>query len=64
MRDYIYLFIFGSIGSSFLSVGFLSLQRAGATLHCGAWASHGGDFFCCGGRALGMWASVVVAHGL
>ena len=41
-------------------------------LHCCAWAfsscgeraSHGGGFSCCGARALGAWASVVVAHGL
>ena len=27
-------------------------------------ASHRGGFSCCGARALGVWASVVVAHGL
>ena len=31
---------------------------------CGAQASHCGGFFCCGARALGMRASVVVACGL
>ena len=31
------------------------------TLLCGAWASHCGGFSCCGARALGAWASVVVA---
>ena len=36
----------------------------GATLHCGAGASHCGNFSCCGARALGVWASVVVARGL
>ena len=35
----------------------------GATLPCGAWASHCGGFSC-GARALGTRASVVVAHGL
>ena len=40
------------------------MRRAGATLRCGAWASHCGGFFCCGARALGAQASVVVAHGL
>ena len=35
-----------------------------ATLRCGAWASHCGGFSCCGARALGAGASVVVAHGL
>ena len=43
---FIYLFIFGCIGSSLLHVGFLQLRRAGATLPCGAWASH------CGGVSL------------
>ena len=33
------------------------------TLHCGAWASHCSGFSCCGARALGAWASVVVARG-
>ena len=32
-------------------------------LHCSARASHCGGF-CCGAQALGMRASVVVAHGL
>ena len=36
----------------------------GATLPCGARASHCGGFSCCGARALGARASVVVAHGL
>ena len=33
-------------------------------LRCGARASHCGGFSCCGARALGSWASVVVARGL
>ena len=36
----------------------------GATLCCGARASHCGGFSCCRARALGVWPSVVVAHGL
>ena len=40
------------------------LLIAGATLHCGTWASHCGGFSCCGARALGTQASVVVARGL
>ena len=36
----------------------------GATLRCGAQASHRGGFSCCGARALGVWASVVVVCGL
>ena len=61
---FIQLFIFGFIGSSLLHVGFLSLQLVGATLRCGARASHCGGFSCCGAQALGARASVVVAHGL
>ena len=57
----IYLFIFGCFGSLLLRMGFLQLQRAGATLCCGARASHCGGFSCCGAQALGAWASVVVA---
>ena len=36
----------------------------GATLCCGAWASHCGGFSCRGARALGAQASVVMACGL
>ena len=57
-------FIFGCVGSQLLPVGFLQLRRAEATLRCGAWASHCGGFSCCGARALGARASVVVARGL
>ena len=35
----------------------------GATLHCGAQASHCNGFSCCRAQALGTWASVVVARG-
>ena len=58
------LFIFGCIGSSLLRAGFLQLLQAGATLRCGARASHCGGFSCCGAWALGTQASVVVVHGL
>ena len=37
---------------------------SGATLRCGAWASHCSGFSCWRSRALGTQASVVVAHGL
>ena len=57
-------FIFGCVGSLLLCAGFLWLRRAGATLRCGAQASHCGGFSCCGARALGVQASVVVARGL
>ena len=60
---FVFLF-FGCVGSLLLSTGFLQLWRAGATIRCGAQASHCGGFSCCGARALGAWASVVVAHGL
>ena len=56
--------IFGCVGSSFLCAGFLQLWRAGATLRCGAWVSRCRGFPCCGAQALGVRASVVVAHGL
>ena len=43
----------------------LSLAAAsGATLRCGARASHCSGFSCCGARALGAQALVVVVHGL
>ena len=49
----------------FVAMHGLSLfARAGATLHCSARASHCGGFSCCGARALGARASVVVAHRL
>ena len=57
-------FFFGCVGSSLLHAGFLWLQRVGATVRCGVWASHCGGFSCCRARALGTRASVVVAHGL
>ena len=43
---------------------FLSLCQVGATLCCGAWASHCCGFPCCGARALGTRASAVAAHRL
>ena len=58
---FIYLFIFGCVRSSLLHTGFLQLRRPGATLCCGAGASHCGGFSCCRARALGARASVVVA---
>ena len=43
----------------------LSLVAAsGATLRCGARASHCSGFSCYGAQAPGAWASVVAAHGL
>ena len=48
----LFIFIFGCIGSLLWCAGFLWLQRAGATLHYGAWASHCSGFSYCGARAL------------
>ena len=60
----IYLFYFW-LHWVFVAARGLSLVAAiGATLRCGVWASHCGGFSCCGARALGARASVVVAHGL
>ena len=61
----ILLFIYFCLCWVFIAVRGLSLVVArGATLCCGVWASHCGGFSCCGARALGTRASVVVAHGL
>ena len=57
-------FFFSCVGSPLLCAGFLQLQRAGATLRCGAWASHCSGFSCCRAQALGVRASIVVARGL
>ena len=46
LKNFIYLFIFGCVGSSLLRVGLLQLWQAGATSRCGARASH------CGGLSL------------
>ena len=49
----------------FIAAHRLSLvAMRGATLCCGAQASDCSDFSCCRAQALGVWASVVVAHGL
>ena len=40
------------------------MWRAGATLHCGAGATHCSGFSRCGAWALGTQASVVMARGL
>ena len=48
---FIYLFIYGCVGSPFLCEGFHQLWRAGATLHHGAWASHYRGLSCCGAQA-------------
>ena len=63
-NSFLKLFIFGCVVSSLLHTGFLQLGRVRAILRRGVRASHCNGFSCCGARALGMRASVVVAHGL
>ena len=59
------LFIYFWLHWVFVAARGLSLVMArGATLRCGVQASHCDGFSCCGARALGAQASVVVAHGL
>ena len=48
---FIYLFIFGCVGSSFLCEGLLYLWQAGATLHRGARAARYRGLSCCGAQA-------------
>ena len=43
---------------------FSSCGKRELLLCCGSWASHCGGFSCCRARALGLRASVVVAHRL
>ena len=65
LKVFIYLKKFFWLHWIFVAARGLSLVAAsGATLGCGAHASHCGGFSCCGARALGEQASVVVAHGL
>ena len=49
--SFIYVFIYGCVGSSFLCEGFLQLWQAGATLPRGARASHYRGLSCCGAQA-------------
>ena len=48
---FIYLFIYGCVGSSFLCEGFLQLRQVGATLQRGAQASHHRGPSRCGAQA-------------
>ena len=59
---FIYLFIYGCVGSSSLCEGPLQLWQAGATPHRGVRASHGRGLSCwsTGSRRAG---SAIVAHG-
>ena len=61
----LWFFFFFWLHWVFVAACGLSLVAAsGATLRCGARASHCGGFSCCGARALDTQASVVVAWGL
>ena len=48
---FIYLLMYGCVGSSFLCEGFLQLRQVGATLHRGARASHYRGLSCGGAQA-------------
>ena len=58
------LFTFGCAGSLMLHAGFLQLQRAVATFHCGVQASHCSGFSCCRAQTLHTRSSAVVAYRL
>ena len=62
-NKFIYLFL-PALGLRCHARAFFSCGEQGATLRCGARASHCSGFSCCGARALGVWASVVAARGL
>ena len=51
LKYFIYLFIYGCVGFSFLCEGFLQLRQVGAILHRGAQASHYRGLSCCGAQA-------------
>ena len=61
---FIYLFIFGCVGSSFLCEGFFQLWQAGATLHRGAQSSHYRGLSCCGAQAQDAQAQQLWLTGL
>ena len=61
---YLFVFILGCIGSSFLCMGSLQLRRAGATPRHGARVSHHGGLSRCRAQAPAARVSAVVACGL
>ena len=64
---FLIFFFFGCVGSLLLRAGFSLVAASGggvATHRCVARVSHCGGLSCCGARALGAWASAVVARGL
>ena len=62
-NKFIYLFIYGCVGSSFLCESFLQLRRAGATLHRGARASSLSRTLLLRSTGSRRASSVAVAHG-
>ena len=60
---FIYLFL-AALGLHCCAQAFSSCDEQGLLFRCGVQASHCGGLSCCGARALGVRASVVVAHGL
>ena len=62
-KSFVYLFIYFRLRWVFVAVCGLSLVAASGG-YSSLWASHCGGFSCCGARALGARASVVVARGL
>ena len=66
LNKFIYYFILflAALGLHCCTWAFSSCGNQGATLRCGARASHRSGFSCCGARALGVRASVVAACGL
>ena len=63
---FIYLFIYGCLGLRCWVWAFSSSCGEPELLFIvvRTQASHWGGFLCCGARALVLWATVVVAHGL
>ena len=64
LKRFIYIFIFGHAGPSLLHGAFSSCSEQGLLSSCSAWVSPGGGLAYCGAQALGMQASVVMAHRL
>ena len=60
----LFILFLAALGLRCCALAFLWLRTAGATLRCSARASHRGGFSCCGARALGTQALVVVVRGL
>ena len=63
LKIFIYLFL-ALLGLDYFSGTFPRCRERGLLSRCSAQFSHSGSFSCCEALALGMWTSVVVAHGL